>query len=122
MAIEEIYRYPDDYDLEVESRGTNDIPFWVHLLQSEQPAPTRILEIGCGTGRLTIPLAREGAVRGFTVVGLDIEPTMLSRAQERMSHEPEHIRNALQLLLGDVRSLNLGEYFDVILMPYGVAH
>jgi ubiquinone/menaquinone biosynthesis C-methylase UbiE len=122
MAVEEIYLYPEDYDLEVESRGTNDIPFWIHLLQGEQPVPARILEIGCGTGRLTIPLAREGAVRGFTIVGLDIEPAMLSRAQERMSHEPEYIRNAVQLVLGDVRSLDMGECFDVILMPYGIAH
>jgi SAM-dependent methyltransferase len=113
MAFEEVYRYPADYDLEVEACTVNDVPFWVDLLRCEQPA--RMLEIGCGTGRLTVPLAREGTASGFSVTGLDIEAAMLSR-------ESADVRKVVQFVQGDVRFLQLDEHFDVILMPYGVAH
>ncbi|HEY4387756.1 MAG TPA: class I SAM-dependent methyltransferase [Ktedonobacteraceae bacterium] len=120
MTVEEIYRYPADYDLEVEARVINDIPFWLDLLRREHPA--HVLEIGCGTGRLTVPLAREGAASNFLVTGLDIESAMLARAQERLSSEPADVRNTVQLIQADVRSFTCKERFDVILMPYGVAH
>ena len=120
MAIEEIYRYPADYDLEQEAHGTADIPFWLDLLRRERP--TRVLEIGCGTGRLTVPLAREGVANGFTVAGLEIEAAMLARAQDHLSSESAEVCDAVRLMQGDCRSFECKENFDVIIMPYGVAH
>ena len=120
MAIEEIYRYPADYDLEQEAHGTTDIPFWLDLLRRERP--TRVLEIGCGTGRLTVPLAREGVANGFTVAGLEIEAAMLARAQDHLSSESAEVCDAVRLMQGDCRSFECKENFDVIIMPYGVAH
>jgi SAM-dependent methyltransferase len=120
MAVEEIYRYPADYDLEQEAHSSSDIPFWCDLLRRERPR--RVLEIGCGTGRLTVPLAREGVASGFSMAGLEIEAAMLERAQERLSTEPVDVCNAIQLMQGDCRTLKCNECFDVIIMPYGVAH
>ncbi|HYJ57594.1 MAG TPA: class I SAM-dependent methyltransferase [Mycobacterium sp.] len=40
---------------------------------------TRVLDAGCGTGRVAIELA----ARGFSVVGLDVDPTMLGAAQAK---------------------------------------
>ena len=48
----------------------SDIPFWLDLAR-RQGSP--ILELGCGTGRVLIPLAEAG----YTVYGLDIDPEML---------------------------------------------
>ncbi|HTK08742.1 MAG TPA: class I SAM-dependent methyltransferase [Ktedonobacteraceae bacterium] len=120
MAVEEIYRYPADYDLEVASRAVNDIPFWLDLLRREHPA--HVLEIGSGTGRLTVPLAREGVASNFLVTGLDVESAMLARAQERLSIEPADVRDTVRLIQADICSFTCKERFDVILMPYGVAH
>ncbi|HWE60827.1 MAG TPA: class I SAM-dependent methyltransferase, partial [Chloroflexota bacterium] len=101
-------------------RNVVDLPFWLALARRE--APRRVLEIGAGTGRLTIPLAREGARSGFRVTGVEAEAPMLRRAQERRAAEPDAVREALQLVAGDVRSLDLAEQFDLALLPYGVAH
>jgi SAM-dependent methyltransferase len=40
---------------------------------------TRVLDAGCGTGRVTIELAQ----RGFAVVGVDVDPDMLSAARTK---------------------------------------
>ncbi len=132
MPVEEVYRRPDDYELETLGHEIGDLAFWQELLQRERPH--RALEIGCGCGRLTLPLARQGAAQGFSVTGLEMEPAMLTRAQEHASAESAATQKALRLGLGDVRALDsalhrLGaadgaevHVFDVILMPYGVAH
>jgi SAM-dependent methyltransferase len=130
MALEEVYRHPDDYELETQAREIGDLPFWIGLLQRERP--TRVLEIGSGCGRLTLPLARLGAAQGFSVTGLEIEPAMLRRAEEHARDEAAPTRQALRLAQGDARDLDGALHrlqgaedlpaFDVILMPYGVAH
>ena len=51
----------------------HDIPFY---LQQAKAHGGPILELGCGTGRVTIPLASNG----FEVVGIDISPSMIQRA------------------------------------------
>jgi SAM-dependent methyltransferase len=120
MAVERLYQHPQDYELEVASQHVHDTPFWRRLVRRERPA--RMLEIGCGAGRLTIPLAREGARHGFVVTGLDSEAAMLDRAREHAQVEPEAVQRALRFMQGDARVLALEDRFDVILMPYGVAH
>jgi SAM-dependent methyltransferase len=124
MAVEAIYQHPKDYELEVASQHLRDAEFWSNLVWRERPE--RVLEIGCGTGRLTIPLAREGVCSGFTVTGLDTEAAMLDRAREHLRDEPEEVQRAVRFVLGDARDLSSAgpsaERFDVILAPYGVAH
>lgn len=116
MAIEAIYEHPEDYDLEVAARGVQDLPFWHDLLLREQPA--RVLEIGSGTGRLTIPLARLGQAHGYSLTGLEPEPAMLAYAQARSREEGVDLR----FIGGDIRSLDLPDRYDMILLPYGAAH
>jgi ubiquinone/menaquinone biosynthesis C-methylase UbiE len=124
MAVEPIYQHPEDYELEVASQRLGDESFWSDLVRRERPK--RVLEIGCGTGRLTIPLAREGVCSGFTVTGLDTEAAMLNRAHEHLRDEPEEVQRAVRFVQGDARDLSSvrpsAEHFDVILMPFGVAH
>jgi SAM-dependent methyltransferase len=123
MTIEEIYQYPDDYDLEVSARDLDDLPFWRAVFAREQPQS--VLEIGCGTGRLTVPFARMGAEQGFRVVGLDIEPEMLAYARRRADTEPAVVREVLRFEEGDVRALGaarIAERFDVVCLPCGMAH
>jgi SAM-dependent methyltransferase len=120
MAIEEVYLHPDDYDLELASRAVDDLPFWEALIRRE--APRSVLEVGCGTGRLSIPLARLAARERFKLTGLEAERPMLARARQRLRAEPPTVREALQLVEGDVRTLALPGPFEMALLPYGVAH
>src|SRR5690242_5009291 len=59
--------------------------------------PGTVLEIGCGTGRLTLPLARAGHV----VTGVDLSPAMLARARSKLAAEPPEVRARVTLLEAD---------------------
>lgn len=86
--------------------------FSATLKQFEQyplPAKSRILEVGCGTGRTSCYLAAQG----HDVVGIDIRPDMIAKA--KMRAETENL--TLKFLEGDAASLPFpDESFDVILV------
>lgn len=83
-----------------------DGPFFHRLIQ-ECGLPvygTPVLELACGTGRLTIPLARQGV----TITGLDIVPGMLNRARQKAGDLP------IRWIEGDARTVRLDTQFRVI--------
>lgn len=76
-----------------------------------------VLELGCGTGRLLIPLAQAG----YTVTGVDNSSAMLARAHNHLDRELLSVRQRVDLVEGDVKSLSLckeDKYFSLILLPY----
>lgn len=75
-----------------------------------------VLELGCGTGRILLPLARAG----HRVVGLDGSRQMLARCREKIAAEPEAVRARISLRLGDVRDFDLGERFPLVIAPFRV--
>src|SRR5206468_5141617 len=69
--------YAPFYDWEnARTFGRRDVPFWRRLASS---ADGRVLELGCGTGRVSLPLARSGV----RLVGVDRSAAMLARAGRR---------------------------------------
>jgi SAM-dependent methyltransferase len=66
--------------------------------------PARVLDAGCGTGRVAIRLAG----RGYAVVGVDIDASMLREARE---DAPD-----LDWRVGDLARLETGLVFDVVLV------
>jgi len=68
-----------------------------------------VLELACGSGRFTLPLAREG----INITGVDISEDMLDLAKLKASKDEVHIR----FLQGDMRSFDLGEKFKFIFIP-----
>src|SRR2546425_3012707 len=69
--------YAPFYDWEnARTLGRRDVPFWRRLASS---AEGRVLELGCGTGRVSLPLARSGV----RLVGVDRSAAMLARAGRR---------------------------------------
>src|SRR4029450_6124803 len=68
-----------------------------------------VLELACGSGRLTIPLAREG----INITGMDISEEMLHLAKVKASQSGVSIR----FIRGDMRSFDLGEKFKFIFIP-----
>lgn len=111
---EQIYRRPDDYDLEHEG-DTEDIDFFVRL--AARLKPQRVLELAAGSGRVTLPLAEAGAREGFEVVGLEIVPEMLAEANRCRDAAPESVRERLTFVLGDMRSWKARAPFDLIVTP-----
>jgi SAM-dependent methyltransferase len=70
--------------------------------------PRSVLDAGCGTGRV----ARELARRGFDVVGVDVNASMLATARQR---SPE-----LEWMEADLATLDLGRSFDVVVLAGNV--
>lgn len=89
------------YDLS-HDRLTADIPF---LLEQAAITGGPLLELGCGSGRLLVPLARAG----FDVTGVDQSTEMLARARLRLATESPETRDRIVLVQGEMSTLELPE-------------
>jgi len=69
----------------------------------------RILDAGCGTGALAVEAARRGA----HVVGIDLSPTLVSLARERL---PAELAGQIDLRSGDMLDASLGQFDHVVAM------
>ena len=115
-----IYRRPADYELEHEGHEA-DVEFFVGL--ARRLKPKRVLELACGSGRVTEPLAHLAAREGFDMVGLDNTAEMLSEARRRLEEASQEVRERVTLLEGDMRHWRAAEKFDLIVSPCGsMAH
>lgn len=95
------------YDRLDELSDFDDLSFYQWFAEA-QPGP--ILDLGCGTGRVLLPLVE----RGLEVVGLDGSQAMLDLCAARLG---EAGRSA-ELVRGDMRDFDLGERrFSSILIP-----
>jgi SAM-dependent methyltransferase len=114
--------YAPFYDWEnARTLGRRDLPFWRNLAGHVGGA---VLELGCGTGRLTIPLGRAG----IPVVGIDRSLPMLARARQRVRRS--RLQSTVHLVRGDIRQLpfadssprrrNGGSGFAMVMAPYGM--
>jgi SAM-dependent methyltransferase len=102
---------PELFDLDC-GDFAEDLPFYENLARRcEGP----ILELGVGTGRVAIPLARAG----FEVWGIDSSEVMLERAGCKTGPSPAA---KLHLLVGDMRDFELGREFDLIFAGLGGFH
>jgi SAM-dependent methyltransferase len=73
-----------------------------------------VLELGCGTGRLLLPLARAG----HQVIGVDNSAAMLARARARLAAEPEAVRERVTLVEADMTSFAVDGRFALAIIPY----
>jgi SAM-dependent methyltransferase len=94
------YADPQIYDLE-NNAFEPDGPF---LLEIARRTGNPVLELGCGTGRLTIPVARAGV----EITGLDIVPGMLEHARQKA--------DGLEIpwVLADARTFRLDRAYRLI--------
>ncbi len=104
--------YAPFYDWEnARTVARRDVPFWERLAAAQDGL---VLELGCGTGRITAPVARAGA----RIVGIDRSAPMLARARRRL----RRARLSAWLLRGDIRNLPFRRRtkFALVMAPYGI--
>jgi len=89
-----------------------DLPFYSRWLSKRENG--NILELCCGTGRLTLPLAKEG----FTITGVDISETMLHQAKQKAAEMDTPVR----FIQADIRSFELPDLYDIIFIPFNSIH
>jgi SAM-dependent methyltransferase len=102
--------YADPLLYDHEYRRRRDDVRWYRALArqlaceaAERRRPLRVLELGCGTGRLLVPLVRDGHL----VVGVDRSPAMLTRCAQRLKTLGPAARGRGQLVRADMRALPL---------------
>lgn len=108
MAYHALARY---YDLE-NAAFTEDLDFWLGLAE-EHGSP--ILELGCGTGRVLLNLAR----RGHAVTGLDNSDDMLERLRAKLAAASgRHLPAPPVLVHAALEDFTLDQVFALALLPY----
>jgi SAM-dependent methyltransferase len=99
----DFYDYPELYDALLPVRA--EVPFYVDLSR-EQAGP--VLELACGTGQLTVPIASAG----LPTVGLDSSRAMLDVAKKRAAAAGAPV----EFLQGDMRDFAIGREFKLIIV------
>ncbi|MDW8361796.1 MAG: methyltransferase domain-containing protein [Myxococcales bacterium] len=106
------YRDARYYDQTYRCRA-HDVRWYVDLaLRHRGP----VLELGAGTGRVALALAR----RGIEVVAVDRMASMIRRGRERLAREPRRVRDRVTWVRADLRRLRLGRRFPLVIAPFNV--
>lgn len=108
------YEDPELYDFEYRDHRA-DIG-WYRNLAGKLGPKRRIVELGGGTGRISLPLAREG----HHVIAVDRMPTMLARLQHKLADEPA-LKDRIEPLQADITELPLPDASaDLVIAPFNV--
>ena len=99
------------YDFVEPYRQRPDVDFYVELAR-RSAGP--VLEIGCGTGRILLPVARSGV----TITGLDLSPGMLEVCRRKLAQEPVEVQARVTLREDDMRDFDLGQTFALATTPF----
>lgn len=104
-----VLKNPELYDL-LYKNVTDDINFYHSILQNVG----EIVEYGAGSGRITIPLAKQN----HKVLAVDNEPIMLKRLEEKLTYLSQNIRLRIQTLFADIVDLKFEKCKECILVPF----
>ena len=99
--------YAQTYDATV-SYWPGEIDFYQSLSNEAKRKGEKVLELACGTGRITIPLAKHGV----EIVGLDLSSAMLDVAREKSAG-----MSNISWVQQDMISFELDETFGLIIIP-----
>ena len=100
-----VYKYPHYYAIGYRWNTETECDFIQACLKAAGPAKaTRLLDIGCGSGRHVIDLAR----RGFEMTGVDLSPEMIEFVEEAARETDVHVSASVD----DLRDLEIQGTFD----------
>jgi ubiquinone/menaquinone biosynthesis C-methylase UbiE len=99
------------YDYVVLYRERQDVVFYVEMAR-ESGGP--VLELGCGTGRVLIPIARAG----IEINGVDNSSSMLAICKQKLTRESAGVQSRVVLMQADMRNFELGRQFPLVTTPF----
>lgn len=103
--------YAAYYDLFYEDKLYEDeAAFVARLIHEHAPRAGTILELGCGTGRHALALARQG----FGLTGIDLSPGMIDRAKARLRDARLPPGSRVSFGVGDARTARFDQTFDAV--------
>ncbi|MEI8078280.1 MAG: class I SAM-dependent methyltransferase [bacterium] len=112
--------YARYYDLLYRSKDyAGETTFVLDRLHATGGAPQCLLDLGCGTGRHALELAR----RGIAVTGVDLSETMLAMGRPLLAAAASSLSPGIavpELLQGDARTVRLGRPFDAVVSLFHV--
>jgi len=99
------------YDLDQRNITKDDISFYLEYALKLHGS---ILELACGTGRVTIPLANEG----YNIWGIDLSKEMLDQLKVKMENFQEEVKQRIHITHADMTNFELGRTFSLIIIPF----
>jgi SAM-dependent methyltransferase len=102
---------PDVYDITTETDMLGDEP-WYRAKAKACGGP--VLELGAGTGRITLGIAEDGA----EIWALDASRTMLDGLEAKLATRADAVRQRVHVVQGDMRTFALEPRFALIVIPY----
>lgn len=99
------------YDMDTSQYSSVDLDFYREAA-SRTTGP--VLELACGTGRISIPLAKDG----HEVWALDLSAPMLAEFARKAAALPPEVRNRLNVVQGSMSDFTIPRQFDLIIIPF----
>jgi SAM-dependent methyltransferase len=112
-SYDSIPRFGELYDAIPAYGARKDMAFYVDCAR-RTGGP--VLELGCGTGRVLLPIARAG----ISITGVDGSRLMLDRCREKLAAEPEEVRARVSLHLADGAEFSTTGKFPLVIAPFRV--
>jgi len=105
LGVGDLIDNPEIYDKV--NQYEDDIKFYYNIAKNIKG---KVLELCCGTGRITIPLKE----KGIDITGVDFTESMLNEAKKKARNKKLQI----DFMLEDMRKLNLKTKFSMIFVPF----
>jgi SAM-dependent methyltransferase len=99
------------YDLDQRDNLIVDILFYIDYANKQNG---NILELGCGTGRVSIELAKNG----FFVTGLDLSENMIEVYKNKLIELPYDVKNRINIVNGNMANFELEKKYSLIIAPF----
>lgn len=88
-----------------------DLQFYVDMAKTKGGP---VLELACGTGRILLPIAREG----IPIHGVDNSFPMLNVLQDKLQREVKDVRELVSTLQGDIRNFRSNREYPLVTIPF----
>jgi SAM-dependent methyltransferase len=101
------------YDLVPGYRKRADRDFYLDCCRATEGS---ILELGCGSGRILLPIAEAGC----HITGIDISEHMLAQCRRKLQLLPAQVQDRVHLVQGDIAAFELNSTFQSAIIPFRV--
>lgn len=111
MSFNTYSKSADFYDLDPRVIHSTDINFFVEMAKT---VTGPVLELACGTGRITIPIAKAGV----QIYGIDLSRPMLDGLSKKLETLSPETAGRVIVQNGDMTNFDLGKVFELIFIPF----